>query len=100
MYKKELISENDWIEYTYDTNNNLLTYKDSDGLNRVALIKGVEPTLWYDINSNKYVAGCTELSYKECLEFYEEFKDKHEDAELFLKTIKKHQLTLSYNKIV
>ena len=83
-----------WAEYTYDSNNNKLTYKDSTGVNRVGLIKGVNHTLWYDIDSNKYVAGCTELSYKECIEFYEEFKDEHEDSNLFLETIKKHNLTL------
>ena len=83
-----------WREYTYDSNNNELTSKDSTGVDKIVLIKGVNHTLWYDINNNKYVAGCKELSYKECIEFYEEFKDEHEDAELFLETIEKHQLTL------
>ena len=84
-----------WTERTYDSNNNELTSKDSTGVDKIVLIKGVNHTLWYAIDSNKYVAGCAELSYKECIEFYEEFKDEHEDAELFLETIKKHNLTLS-----
>ena len=82
-------------EYTYDSNNNILTSKDSNGVNRVVLIKGVKYTLWYAIDSNKYVAGCKELSYTECLEFYKKFKDKHEDSNLFLETIEKHNLALS-----
>ena len=87
-------SDGYWNKSTYDTNNNQLTYKDSNGINRVGLIKGVNHTLWYDIDSNKYVAGCAELSYTECIEFYKKFKDEHEDSNLFLETIKKHQLTL------
>ena len=84
-----------WNKSTYDSNKNQLTSKDSKGNNQIVLIKGVNHTLWYAIDSNKYVAGCTELSYKECIEFYEEFKDEHEDSNLFLETIKKHNLTLS-----
>ena len=84
-----------WREYTYDTTNNLLTYKDSTGVDKIVLIKGVKYTLWYAIDSNKYVAGCKELSYTECLEFFIKFKDKHKDSNLFLEAIEKHQLTLS-----
>ena len=95
--KNELTYKNSdgyWTERTYDTTNNLLTYKDSNGINRVGLIKGVKYTLWYAIDSKQYKAGCKELSYTECIEFYEEFKDEHEDSNLFLETIKKHNLTL------
>ena len=56
--------------------------------------KGKDYTLWYDIDSKRYVAGCQKLSYKECLAYYEESKDKYSDAELFLKTIKEHQIYL------
>ena len=84
-----------WYEYTYDSNNNILTSKNSNGVNRVVLIKGVKYTLWYAIDSNKYVAGCKELSYTECLEFFIKFKDKHKDSNLFLETIEKHHLILS-----
>lgn len=83
-----------WSEYTYDSNNNILTYKNSRGGIGITLIKGEEYTLWYDIDSKNYVAGCQNLSYKECLDFYKKTKVKYSDAELFMKTIKEHHKTI------
>ena len=88
-------SNGSWREYTYDSNNNLLTYKNSNDTNRIVLINGEDYTLWYDINSKNYVAGCHELSYKECLDCYKKSKDEYSDAKLFMKTIRKHHKTVA-----
>ena len=89
-------NSNDYLsERTYDSNDNELTHKDSNGVNRIALIKGEEYTLWYDIDSKQYVAGCRELSYKKCLAYYKTDKDEYVDAEIFMKTIKEHHKTVA-----
>ena len=83
-----------WDEYTYDDYYNELTYKNSNGIDSIFITKGDNYTLRYDIKTKNYIAGCQNLSYNECIEFFDKFKNNHADAELFMITIKEHHKTV------
>jgi YD repeat-containing protein len=73
-------------EYTRDADGNILTCSDSDGLNRVAIAIDPEYTLYHDINTKLFTAGCREnLTLEKALDHW-----NREDAraKLFTKALK------------
>ena len=87
-------STGNWCEYTYNINNNVLTYKDSYGYFKV-LIQGQDYTLMYDEDKKLYRAGCQNLNYNDCKKYFKLNKENYIDSILFMKTIKKHQISIA-----
>ena len=81
-----------WYECTYDAKGNVLTIKDSNGINRLALARDPHYTLFYDLTSKRYRAGCRNFGNAENALKHWDRKDKR--AKLFTKVIKKHVKSL------
>jgi YD repeat-containing protein len=82
-------SNGDSYEYTRDADGNELTYSTSDGFNGVVIAKDTEYTLYQDVNTKLFTAGCREdLTLEEALAHWD-----REDARaiLFTKALKELQ---------
>ena len=77
-----------WYERTYDAKGNELTSKDSSGVNRIALARDPEYTLWYDLDSEHYIAGCR--NFANAKDALKHWKRKDKRAVIFTKAIEKH----------
>ena len=83
------------LDRTYDSNNNQLTFKNSDDANRILLEKFIEFTLWYDLDSKNYIAGCQELCYNDCISYYNRNKHNFAESKIMMKAIKNHHKSLA-----